>query len=569
MTSNRCCEKFGTIVAVIKAVVSRSLFTTHGLICIWRLTVVKKNLLYWCMGGSILLIVLETIFTLKKKRGGEWKWFCPSVFLYLAYSLPPIWLLELDLLKRRMDHRVSGGTRTPSEVQNLSLLASNFKIMLDPEKWVRILQQVLLLLLIIGRWLLPKGKISREQLSQLLLVYIGMAADIIELFEAFKEEVVKYNWTLTIVILSLWTASLLQFTFVVTTSKARRPRPLYVKEKVENLEETNSNKTNKGLCCCCCTADIISILTTIILQDGPFLVLRMLLIFRYNVLSYTNIFFTSKNTLVILLQFYRLVVLYCEKSSICKNTAKNDTTTENSKVNSSNSTSQKAINRKPINTKSSNKKKNGASIENKVKKMKSLDKDDNNKTEKQKHIKNESSAVKNSTSEGNNKKQTVPSSKNLEESGTTESQISEEPVTPLHSVSRFLLSGYNRSLHDNDSVKEDLPQVLELTKTFDNLPGPVLWSSDEDESIRSKSPQRNLKMQSKSHHPVKGSFSSQDPSNMIKRIKDSSGDNSPRWSASLKQEEQEPMDSKTVEQSQGVIQKRKLIFPKLNKKTRK
>ena len=45
---------------------------------------------------------------------------------------------------------------------------------------------MLLLILIIGRWLLPKGEITREQLSQLLLVYIGMAADIIELFEAFK-----------------------------------------------------------------------------------------------------------------------------------------------------------------------------------------------------------------------------------------------------------------------------------------------------------------------------------------------------------------------------------------------
>ena len=44
---------------------------------------------------------------------------------------------------------------------------------------------MLLLILIIGRWLLPKGEITREQLSQLLLVYIGRAADIIELFEAF------------------------------------------------------------------------------------------------------------------------------------------------------------------------------------------------------------------------------------------------------------------------------------------------------------------------------------------------------------------------------------------------
>ena len=42
------------------------------------------------------------------------------------------------------------------------------------------------------RWLLPKGKMSRDQFSQLMLVYTGMAADIVEIFEAFRENKV-YN----------------------------------------------------------------------------------------------------------------------------------------------------------------------------------------------------------------------------------------------------------------------------------------------------------------------------------------------------------------------------------------
>ena len=37
------------------------------------------------------------------------------------------------------------------------------------------------------RWLLPKGFMSRDQFSQLMLVYTGMAADIAEIFEAFRE----------------------------------------------------------------------------------------------------------------------------------------------------------------------------------------------------------------------------------------------------------------------------------------------------------------------------------------------------------------------------------------------
>jgi hypothetical protein len=51
--------------------------------------------------------------------------------------------------------------------------------------WTQIVEQTLLLVLIIGRWLLPVGKtMTRDQLSQLLLVYIGTAG--IESFDFFS-----------------------------------------------------------------------------------------------------------------------------------------------------------------------------------------------------------------------------------------------------------------------------------------------------------------------------------------------------------------------------------------------
>ena len=36
----------------------------------------------------------------------------------------------------------------------------------------------LILVIITGRWLLPRGEITRDQLSALLLTYVGTAADI-------------------------------------------------------------------------------------------------------------------------------------------------------------------------------------------------------------------------------------------------------------------------------------------------------------------------------------------------------------------------------------------------------
>ena len=50
---------------------------------------------------------------------------------------------------------------------------------------VTLIEQCLMLFLIIGRWMLP-SEMSRDELAQLLLCYIGVAADIIEFFDSFK-----------------------------------------------------------------------------------------------------------------------------------------------------------------------------------------------------------------------------------------------------------------------------------------------------------------------------------------------------------------------------------------------
>lgn len=50
----------------------------------------------------------------------------------------------------------------------------------------------------------------------------------------------------------------------------------------------------------------------IILQDAPFLAFRLLIIVDYKIITYMNVFFACKNTLVIMLQIYRLVVVHSE-----------------------------------------------------------------------------------------------------------------------------------------------------------------------------------------------------------------------------------------------------------------
>ncbi len=89
---------------------------------------------------------------------------------------------------------------------------------------VQIVEQFLLVVLIVGRWMLPKGVITREQLSQILLAYLAIASDIVELFDVFKESAVVRHPHLRYIVLATWTLSLFQFPFVLTTSKARKMR---------------------------------------------------------------------------------------------------------------------------------------------------------------------------------------------------------------------------------------------------------------------------------------------------------------------------------------------------------
>ena len=62
--------------------------------------------------------------------------------------------------------------------------------------------------------------------------------------------------------------------------------------------------------------DLIQLLTPMLLQDGPFLILRLFLASKYD-LSESNmfLFLIAKNALVVMLQVYRICVLYCKPSA--------------------------------------------------------------------------------------------------------------------------------------------------------------------------------------------------------------------------------------------------------------
>ncbi|KAK7070771.1 hypothetical protein SK128_022013 [Halocaridina rubra] len=256
--------------------IARALFATHAFIAVWKLVDLKNGQpVYWYMVSLIMFQGFEAIVSICARNGEEMKWFCPSVFLYLVSVVPPIWLMELGLHDLRVNSTQTGSL---AELGGIKL-----DLALPIEQWVRVLEQVLLVMLLVGRWLLPKGELTREQLSQLLLAYMAMAADIIELFECFKEDIVTKNINLIYAVLGIWSWSLLQFTLVLSATHAPKPRPSINYPppeiiKIELPKPRRDSDLSKPSCVynidLYLNMDIIAILTTVILQDGPFLMLR-------------------------------------------------------------------------------------------------------------------------------------------------------------------------------------------------------------------------------------------------------------------------------------------------------
>lgn len=176
--------------------------------------------------------------------------------------------------------------------------------------WVAALEQTMLYLLILGRWFLPRGQLTHDQLSQLLFVFIGMASDIMELFTLFAVGKVRQTEYIGYVILGVWSLSLLQFTFVLTATSSRHKRVVThdVTEPTE-ADEDGDEEEEIGSVSLCMRTEIWALMISMFLQDIPFLAVRLYVGIHLEVFTFDLLFFTMKNILVIVLQLYRLVVV--------------------------------------------------------------------------------------------------------------------------------------------------------------------------------------------------------------------------------------------------------------------
>ncbi|XP_060554882.1 transmembrane protein 26-like, partial [Ruditapes philippinarum] len=162
---------------------------------------------------------------------------------------------------------------------------------LNNDVWVIIVEESLVYLLVFSRWLLPRGEVSRDFLADLLLEFLAIASDIMELLAVFDEEDVRSNLKLTYVILAVWSASFIQFIPIFMQKKRFR------RARSPNVEFLTRHCGDKFI-------EIVVTCMSIFLQDLPFLVVRLYIIIEVNLITYSLIFFLLKNIVTLMLLFY-------------------------------------------------------------------------------------------------------------------------------------------------------------------------------------------------------------------------------------------------------------------------
>ncbi|KAM8858692.1 transmembrane protein 26-like isoform 2-T2 [Spinachia spinachia] len=302
----------------ISATTTRALFILVSLVGIWRVAWVKHDATYWLLAVLFLPLLLEMVVTLKSRNGRDYKWFSPAIFLFLISIIPSIWILELH---HQQEKAINPQCKNLDSWQNLlnvispnetlgNLTAQGYLSSLNqvfkticPNAWILALHQSALLLVIVGRWLLPLGGgVTRDELSQLLLIFVGTAADILEFTSETMSDVKDNSQHLVYIILAVWTLSMLQF-------------PLHVAVGNSKADTDGEEAPSEVSLLAKHSADIWSIVGALFIQDGPFLVVRLTVMTYFQIFHQMLVFFTIKNFLVVTLNLYRLVVISMDSRS--------------------------------------------------------------------------------------------------------------------------------------------------------------------------------------------------------------------------------------------------------------
>ncbi|CAF1950830.1 unnamed protein product [Rotaria magnacalcarata] len=97
-------------------------------------------------------------------------------------------------------------------------------------------------IIILGRWILPKGDISHSALSQLLLVYLSLASDILDLLTLFNEQEIQISRPMVHLVLIAFSCCMLQFALNLTATRGRSFHAEFDQSEIEIHQSAPSSE---------------------------------------------------------------------------------------------------------------------------------------------------------------------------------------------------------------------------------------------------------------------------------------------------------------------------------------
>ncbi|XP_074649128.1 transmembrane protein 26-like [Tubulanus polymorphus] len=297
-----CGHKCKDVCSILGAIFVRTIITFFMLITIWRVTV-GYGTVYWLLSLSLVPLVAEGIYRLIRYKGAETnRWFCVCFSLFLLPVVVCIWLLQLKYNECILD-AIQNSTRQ-SLCEGDTIAMSHERIFgirvavpqLSQLNWIMSIQQVMVIVLGVGRCFLPCNYSGRVRLAQMLLGLIANGADVIEFFQLQQDfEISDVRDLAAYVHLALWTFSMLPFCFSLSLVDEQDADPVLESTTDESLDE--SIKPNTIL-----FKDILiyqrwAVILDAVCMDGPFLVMRICFMIWYKITTSSLLFFSVKNAL--------------------------------------------------------------------------------------------------------------------------------------------------------------------------------------------------------------------------------------------------------------------------------
>ncbi|UJR36406.1 hypothetical protein I4U23_029129 [Adineta vaga] len=230
---------------ILKAILMRLIFALHATIAIARIVITKGDYWYLLNMCGVNFLLIELIITIVKRKGKEPKWFSPCFFLYICTMIPPIWFLEINRINIKLGiapMNQTEGDELTSMIEKGLISKTNLNdktdlVMRKIQEWgvedAMIVEITFMFIIILGRWILPKGDISHSALSQLLLVYLSLASDILDLLTLFNEHEIQSSLSMVYLVLTVFSLCMFQFALNLTATRGRSFRAEFDQTEIE------------------------------------------------------------------------------------------------------------------------------------------------------------------------------------------------------------------------------------------------------------------------------------------------------------------------------------------------